>query len=95
MNATTLAFEALLPEEPIAIDLTQLYTRFHTLPDHRDRRGVRYPLPLLLTVAVLAKLTGHTQVRAMAEWATLRAVELIVDPRICTVKASGFGRIGA
>ncbi len=63
MNATTLVFEELLPEEPIAIDLTQLYTRFHTLPDHRDRRGVRYPLPLLLTVAVLAKLTGHTQVR--------------------------------
>jgi predicted transposase YbfD/YdcC len=76
MYRTTLAFEALLPDEPVALDLTHLYAQFHTLQDHRARRGVRYPLPLLLMVALLAKLTGHTQVRAMAEWAALRAHEL-------------------
>ncbi len=76
MYPTMVAFETLLPDEPIAIDLTSLYTRFHALTDQRARRGRRYPLPLLLTVAVLAKLTGHSQVRAVAEWATLRAEEL-------------------
>ncbi len=76
MYATTLAFEVLLPDEPIALDLTQLYARLQTLTDQRARRGRRYPLPLLLTIAVLAKLTGHHQVRAVADWASLRAEEL-------------------
>ena len=69
MYATTLAFEVLLPEEPVALDLTRLYARFHTLTDHRARRGLRYPFPLLLTIAVLARLTGHSRMRASAEWA--------------------------
>jgi predicted transposase YbfD/YdcC len=76
MYSTLVAFETLLPEDPIAIDLTSLYTRFHALTDQRARRGRRYPLPLLLTIALLAKLTGHSQVRAVAEWAALRAEEL-------------------
>ncbi len=76
MYATTLAFEVLLPDEPLALDLTQLYVRLQTLTDQRARRGRRYPLPLLLTIAVLAKLTGHHQVRAVADWASLRAEEL-------------------
>jgi len=46
MYRTTLAFEALLPNEPVALDLTHLSTQFHTLSDKRARRGVRYPLPL-------------------------------------------------
>jgi len=70
------AFETLLPDDPIAIDLTALYTRFHPLTNQCARRGRRYPLLLLLTVAVLAKLTGHHQVREVAEWAALRAQEL-------------------
>ena len=72
MYRTMLAFETLLPDEPVALDLSHLYTHFHTLHDQRARRGVRYPLPLLLMVALLAKLTRHTQVRALAQWAALR-----------------------
>jgi hypothetical protein len=72
MYATTLAFELLLPEEPVALDLTRLYARFHTLTDPRARRGVRYPFPLLLTIAVLAKLTGPSRMRAIAAWAAVR-----------------------
>jgi len=75
MYATTLAFEVLLPEDPIALDLTRLYARFHTLTDQRARRGVRYPLPLLLTIAGLATLSGHSRLRAIAAWAALRAHE--------------------
>lgn len=75
MDRTTLLFD-LLPDEPLALDLSTLHARLHSVPDQRARRGVRYPLPLLLTIAVLAKLSGHHQVRAMAEWAQVRATEL-------------------
>jgi predicted transposase YbfD/YdcC len=73
MYATTLAFELLLPDEPVAIDLTYLYAQLQALPDQRARRGVRYPLPMLLIVALLAKLAGQCHLRAIAEWAALRA----------------------
>jgi len=76
MDRTTRAFDLVLPDEPIAIDLTTLYTQLHTLVDQRARRGVRYPLPLLLMIALLAKLAGQHQVRAIAEWAALRTQEL-------------------
>jgi predicted transposase YbfD/YdcC len=76
MYATTLAFELLLPDEPVALDLTSLYVQLQALPDRRARRGVRYPLPMLLLIALLAKLSGHHQVRAIADWAALRADEL-------------------
>jgi predicted transposase YbfD/YdcC len=56
--------------------LSTLYARLQRVPDQRARRGVRYPLPLLLLIAVLAKLSGQHQVRALAEWAALRATEL-------------------
>jgi predicted transposase YbfD/YdcC len=71
-----LAFDVVLPDEPVALDLTHLYARLQTLTDQRDPRGVRYPLSLLLMIALLAKLSGHTQVRAIAEWAALRTHEL-------------------
>jgi len=76
MDRTTRPFDLLLPNEPIALDLTHLYARLHLVPDQRDPRGVRYPLPMLLMIALLAKLCGYHQVRAMADWAQLRATEL-------------------
>ncbi len=76
MHPTMLAFDAVLPDEPVALDLTHFYARLQLLTDQRDPRGVRYPLSLLLMIALLAKLTGHTQVRAIAEWAALRTHEL-------------------
>ena len=39
-------------------------------------RGVRYPLAVLLTIALLAKLAGYSKARAIADWAKLRAAEL-------------------
>jgi hypothetical protein len=40
------------------------------------RRGVRYPLAVLLAIAVLAKLCGDSQVHALADWAHARAAAL-------------------
>jgi predicted transposase YbfD/YdcC len=62
--------------QALTINLTDLLTCFQTVPDQRKRRGVRYPLAVLLTIAVLAKLSGQSQVHALADWATARAVEL-------------------
>jgi predicted transposase YbfD/YdcC len=76
MDPTTRAFDLVLPDEPIMLDLTQLYGHLQALPDRRARRGVRYPLPMLLLIALLAKLSGQHQVRAIADWAALRATEL-------------------
>jgi hypothetical protein len=45
----------------LTIDLTALLTQLQMVPDQRKRRGVRYPLAVLLTIAVLAKLCGDSQ----------------------------------
>ena len=76
MNCTMLPLDVQLPDEPFAFSLQALVERLHTIPDLRDPRGVRYPLPIVLTVAVLAKLAGHGKLRAVADWAGLRAPQL-------------------
>ena len=84
MKCTTLPLAIQLPDEPFAFSLQTLVEKLHTIPDLRRPRGVRYPLPVVLTVAVLAKLAGHGKLRAVAEWAGLRAEQL------CPLL--GFGR---
>jgi predicted transposase YbfD/YdcC len=76
MNFTMLPFTLQLDCTPLALDLQELTAAFATIPDHRGRRGRRYPLPLLLTIAVLAKLAGYSQLREIADWARLRQAEL-------------------
>jgi predicted transposase YbfD/YdcC len=76
MKCTILPLDIQLPNEPFAFDLQALVKSLHTIPDLRAPRGVRYPLPVVLTVAVLAKLAGHGNLRAVAEWAGLRAEQL-------------------
>lgn len=73
-----ITFTVTLPnhEPALTINLTELLACFQTVPDQRKRRGVRYPLAVLLTIAVLAKLSGQSQVHAVAGWATARADEL-------------------
>lgn len=77
MHSTTLPFTLHLPTDvPFAVDLHALTAVFATLPDRRARRGVRYPLAPLLTLAVCAKLAGHRRIAALADWARLRAQDL-------------------
>src|ERR1700730_5188388 len=76
MKCTILPLDVQLPDEPFAFSLQALVERLHKIPDLRAKRGVRYPLPIVLTVAVLAKLAGHGKLRAVAEWAGLRAEQL-------------------
>jgi predicted transposase YbfD/YdcC len=76
MNDTTLLNQLSLPQEALVFDLDALYACLQTIPDHRDRRGVQYPLASLLMIGILAKLAGQDSSRAMAHWAKLRTHEL-------------------
>lgn len=77
MHSTTLPSTLQLPADvPFAFSLDALFHRLQSLVDHRDPRGVRYPLAPLLTLAVCAKLAGASRVEALADWARLRAPEL-------------------
>jgi predicted transposase YbfD/YdcC len=55
-----------------AIDAHGLYVAFQQIPDGRKKRGVRYPLALLLTLIVLAKLTGEVSLNGVVDWVRLR-----------------------
>jgi predicted transposase YbfD/YdcC len=63
-------------DQTMTIELSALLTQLQTVPDQRKRRGVRYPLAVMLAIAVLAKLCGDSQVHALADWAHARAAEL-------------------
>src|SRR5437588_3531871 len=76
MKDTTISASLRLPKEALLFDLDALYACLQTIPDHRHRRGVRYPLASLLMIGVLAKLAGQDSSRAMAHWAQLRTHEL-------------------
>jgi predicted transposase YbfD/YdcC len=76
MNNTTLLSKLSLPEKALLFDLDALYVCLQTIPDHRDRRGLQYPLASLLMIGVLAKLAGQDSSRGMAHWAKLRTREL-------------------
>lgn len=76
MKDTTLSLSLHLPNEAMLFDLDALYACLQTIPDHRHRRGVRYPLASLLMIGVLAKLAGQDSSRGMAHWAQLRTHEL-------------------
>lgn len=77
MDSTTIPFEIQLPADmPFAFSLQTLSERLQTLTDKRKPRGVRYPLDVLLLVAILARLAGYTRLEPMADWARLRARDL-------------------
>ena len=77
MQSTTHPFALPLPATvPFAISLHALAAQLTQLVDQRNPRGVRYPLAPLLTIAILAKLAGHSRVEAIADWARLRAATL-------------------
>jgi predicted transposase YbfD/YdcC len=77
MHSTTIPFAVQLPDDvPFAFSVQALAERLASLTDKRKARGLRYPLAVLLTIAVLAKLSGHSRLEPLADWARLRAAEL-------------------
>lgn len=65
-----------LPKVEFVVDLQALFANLSQLTDLRKKRGVRYPLPVLLMLVVLAKLAGADKLQAIAEWSRAYQVEL-------------------
>lgn len=55
-------------EEGYAIDLASLWHRLATVTDTRCAKGLRYPLPTVLVLMVVAKLAGEDTPSGMASW---------------------------
>jgi predicted transposase YbfD/YdcC len=64
-------------ETGFVFDIGSLYAQFQQLTDSRDARGLRYPLEVVLTLAVLGKLCGEDRPSGIAEWAEHRAALLV------------------
>jgi hypothetical protein len=73
-----------------------LYQAFEQMSDQRHKRGVRYPLAIILSLVVLGKLVGMTSLAGIAEWARLRADWLkagVPLPRASLPCASTYGNV--
>ncbi len=57
-------------------DVGSLYARFCELPDKRKPRGLRYRLETILTLMVLAKISGEDTPSGIADWAKHRQAGL-------------------
>jgi predicted transposase YbfD/YdcC len=68
----TLAPEMELPPSLEEVDAHSLYAAFQKITDGRCKRGIRYPVALILTLIVLAKLTGEPKLSGVSQWARLR-----------------------
>ncbi|NJN15436.1 MAG: transposase family protein [Oscillochloris sp.] len=59
MHATTVTVRPFGSPQAMTLDLAARYQHFQQVPDLRHRRGVRYPLAVLLTIALWARVTGR------------------------------------
>jgi predicted transposase YbfD/YdcC len=64
-------------EHGALFDLGSLYAQLGALEDGRHAKGRRYSLGLILLVTILAKLCGEDTPFGIAEWARLRAEQLV------------------
>ena len=78
------------------VDALSLYRAFEQVTDHRQKRGVRYRLAMILSLVVLGKLAGMTSFAGIAEWVRLRAdwlKEVLPLPRASLPCASTYGNV--
>lgn len=68
MEYSTSEQEGRLFEEGFAFTVDSLYAWLLQLKDGRKRRGIRYPLGLILLMVILAKLGGEDGPKGMVEW---------------------------
>jgi predicted transposase YbfD/YdcC len=60
----------------VVFELGSLYSYLGSLKDKRKPKGLRYPLAVVLTLIVLAKLCGQDRPSGIAEWAQNRTPTL-------------------
>ena len=71
MDATTVIDRVVIPAGASTADARSLYAVLAGVPDRRKRRGKRYPAALVLTLLLLAKMSGEGKLSGVAELALL------------------------
>ena len=77
MDYTTLPLPTAGTVEEEQLPVTSLYQALQELPDARRAQGKRYPLALVLSLVILAKLAGQTSLSGATEWVHHRRTALI------------------
>jgi|SRR5918999_306986 hypothetical protein len=77
MKHNTASFSLEQKNDPFIFDIDSLFYHLDCLTDHRDPRGVRYPLAVALVFVILAKLAGENDPEGIAHWVSLRKQMLI------------------
>lgn len=70
------SFDVNMDPAGVVLDLTSLLATFAQVTDHRDARGIRYSLAILLTFITLAKLAGENTLAGIADWVKYRIDDL-------------------
>jgi predicted transposase YbfD/YdcC len=76
MDYITLSPELELPSSLSEVAPSSIYAAFQQVSDGRHKRGIRYPLALILTLIVLAKLAGEPKLSGVCHWVRLRGTWL-------------------
>ncbi len=76
MNLTIFDHCEQVSQEALKVDTASLYRAFEHVKDGRERKGKRYPLELLLTLILLGKMAGETDLDGIVDWIRERKREL-------------------
>lgn len=71
-----------LPVPGCVFSLGSLYSYLAQIADQRKRRGIRYPLAVILVLVILAKLCGQDKPYGIADWAHHRRGFLVQALRL-------------
>ncbi|MDO8688747.1 MAG: ISAs1 family transposase [Dehalococcoidia bacterium] len=65
------------PPVRLVVDPSSLLAAFASVPDPRRRQGVRFTMAAILALAVVAILSNHLSILAIAEWGATQRSELL------------------
>jgi predicted transposase YbfD/YdcC len=72
MECSTVLEQIMIPESAKVADAQTLHAVLAQVTDRRKRRGRRYEAALVLTLLLLAKMSGERGLSGVAQWARLR-----------------------
>lgn len=76
IDLSTFDQEKQIGQEPLEINPASLYKALEKVKDRRGKKGIRYPLSFILTLIILGKLAGETEIDGIVYWIELRKKEL-------------------
>ena len=68
LDLTSFAQAEQIDQKSLVIDEASLYREFEKVKDGRGRKGKRYPLAFILTLIMLGKLAGQTEIDNIIAW---------------------------